>query len=147
MHPEKQMCSKLCVIISFSYQFWLNCFQEQSCSSPRDLSNYMLQDKNEIKLWLPKKVETYVSPRNLSLSLRKVHCSPRNNHVPKEKEFKLPLEQLNLFFPQGIIMSLWRKSISCLREQPCAQGSKCLSCMGGITMFLGNKCVRIFVWS
>jgi hypothetical protein len=41
---------------------------------------------------------TYVSPRNLGVSLGKVHCSPGKlpfslgkgkNHVPKEKEFKL----------------------------------------------------------
>jgi len=39
---------------------------------------------------------TYVSLRNLGLSLEKVHCSPGklpfslgNNHVPGEKEVKL----------------------------------------------------------
>ncbi len=33
---------------------------------------------------------TYVPPRNLGLSLGEVDFSPRNNHVPREKEFKCP---------------------------------------------------------
>jgi hypothetical protein len=44
-----------------------------------------------------KRFRTYVFSRYLGLSLREVHCSSRNNHVPKEKEmsfkekeFKLP---------------------------------------------------------
>jgi len=33
---------------------------------------------------------TFVPPRNLGLSLREVGFSLGNNHVPGEKEFKLP---------------------------------------------------------
>ncbi len=59
-----------------------------------------------------KRFETYVSSRNLGLSLKKVHYSPGK-----------------LIFLQETIMSS-RKCLSCPREQPCAQGSKGLSCMG-----------------
>jgi hypothetical protein len=34
--------------------------------------------------------ETFVPPRNLGLSRKKVNFSPGNNYVPGEKEFKLP---------------------------------------------------------
>jgi hypothetical protein len=46
-----------------------------------------------------------------ALSSRKSPFFIRNNHVPKEKEFKLPWEQLKPFFP------LKKKSLNYLVEQ------------------------------
>jgi hypothetical protein len=37
-----------------------------------------------------KRFKTYVSLGNLGLSLREVDYSPQNNHVLREKEFKIP---------------------------------------------------------
>jgi hypothetical protein len=36
---------------------------------------------------------------------REVDFSPGNNHVPREKELKLPRGAVETFFPQGTIMS------------------------------------------
>jgi hypothetical protein len=47
-----------------------------------------------------KRFERFVSMGNLGLSSKEVHCSSRK-----------------LTFPWGIIMSLWRRSLSCLGEQ------------------------------
>jgi hypothetical protein len=54
---KEQMCSKLCVIITFAVEFWFKCFQVQSCNSPWDLSNDSLQNYIKINmrwLWLLK---------------------------------------------------------------------------------------------
>ncbi len=40
---REQMCLKLCLILIFSYVFWLKCFQLQSCNSPKGLSNDRVQ--------------------------------------------------------------------------------------------------------
>ncbi len=147
MFPEEQMCSKLCVIITFSCHFLLNCFQVQSCSSPWDLSNNGLQEKNEMKLRLLKDLK-HMFPQGIWTFLQGKFIVLQGTIMsPGKRSLNYPREQFKLFFPWGIIMSSGRKSITCLGEQPCAQGSKGLSCMGGITMFLGNKCVCIFVWS
>jgi len=54
---------------------------------------------------ITKRFGTYVSPRNLGLSLGKTLFPMKivfilgKNHVPREKEFKLPLRNnLNIFF-------------------------------------------------
>jgi hypothetical protein len=55
---------------------------------------------------IAKTFKTYVSPGNLGLSLGKVHCSsgklhfsPRNNHVSRDKEFSFALgSNLNIFY-------------------------------------------------
>ncbi len=100
MFLGEQMCPKFCLIITFSYEFWLKCFQLQSCSPSRDLSNDRSQDymKTNMKsLWLQKHSEhfffsrrtwafsqrKYIIPpskvpfsaRNLGPSSRKLHCS------------------------------------------------------------------------
>jgi len=56
----------------------------------------MYKNKHEM-IMIPNKFKTYVSPWNLGLFLEKVHCSsrklpffPSNNHIPEEKELKLP---------------------------------------------------------
>jgi hypothetical protein len=37
-----------------------------------------------------KRYRTYVSLRNLGFSPGEIHCVLENNHVPEEKELKLP---------------------------------------------------------
>ncbi len=120
MFPREQMCPKFRLIITFAYEFWLKCFQLQSCSPPRDLSNDRSQAyiKTNMKwLWLQKYSEhifyrgtwafpqrKYIIPpskvpfstRNLGPSPRKLHCSLR----------KLPFSQGTFLTPWGTYLGL-----------------------------------------
>ncbi len=90
---KKQMHVKLRVILYFSYEFGLNCFQFQSCSFSRNLSNNRSQGlyKNEHEMVIvPKRFGTYVFVRNLSPFGEKVHCSWR----------KFPFIQKTYIFPR-----------------------------------------------
>jgi hypothetical protein len=147
MFPKEQMCSKLCVIIIFSYQFWLNCFQVQSCNSPQDLSNNRLQDENEMKLWFLKYLKHMFTQRIWAFPWGKFIVPQITIVSPWKRNLSYPREQLKLYFSPGNNHVLGEKEHKLLGEQTCAQGSKGLSYTKGITTFPGNKCVRIFVWS
>ncbi len=60
---------------------------------------------------ITKKFETYVSTRNLALSLGEVHYSLGKMSI------SCPKKQLKLFFPWGTIMSQGRRSLNWPMEQ------------------------------
>jgi hypothetical protein len=70
-------------------------------------------------IMIAKRFKTYVSLGNLGLSLGEVHYSPRNIHVPREKDLNFLKEQFKPFFPWGTIMSQGKKNLSCPMEQMC----------------------------
>ncbi len=79
-------------------------------------------------LWLQKDLEhKYVSPRNLNLSLKKIHYSLR----------KLP-------FLWATIMSLGRRNLCCPNKQPCAQGASTWAAWGSLNPkpMIGHKCTN-----
>jgi hypothetical protein len=53
---------------------------------------------------------TYVSMKNLGLSPRKLPFSPMNNHVPREKELKLPWGATNFIFSLKNNLSIFFQS-------------------------------------
>ncbi len=49
---------------------------------------------------------------------------------PRKRSLNCLKEQFKLFIPWGTIMFPKRKNLNYPREQPCALGSKALSCLG-----------------
>jgi len=64
---KEQICLKFCVTLTFSYKFWLKCFQLQNCSLPWDLSNDRSQAyiKRTCDGYDWKKFGTWLFPREL----------------------------------------------------------------------------------
>jgi hypothetical protein len=91
MFPWEQMCPKFCVILVFSYEFWLKCFQLQICSSHWHISNDKLQAYIKIKMkWLWGKNSKHIFPWIILAFLGGIHpLSLGNNHVLGENKFKL----------------------------------------------------------
>jgi hypothetical protein len=82
-----------------------------------------------------KRFETFVSTGNLGLSSKEVHCSSRKLIFPWgiimslwKRSLSCFGEQLKLFFPEEQSCPLRRRNFNCIGKQPCAQGSKGLSC-------------------
>ncbi len=95
----EHLCLKFYVNIILACEFYLKCFQLQSCNFLQDLPNdrsQSLYKNNYVMTIIVKKFKTYVSLGNLNLSLGKFI-------VPEE-----------VGFPQGTIMSLGKRSLSCL---------------------------------
>jgi len=82
---------------------------------------------------IAKRFGTYVSLKNLGLSLGEIHCSPRKIvlprgtiMVPRKRSLSCHREQVKLFFPRERSCPFGKKSLSCPREQPCSLGNKCV---------------------
>ncbi len=87
MFLGEQMCSKLYLIVTFAYEFWLKCLQLCSCSSLWDLSNDRSQAYIKTNLrWLSLQKNSehmfpwgnlIVPPWSCFFSLRNDQCSWR----------------------------------------------------------------------
>ncbi len=78
-----------------------------------------------------------------SLFFKEVGLSPRDNHVPREKEFKLPQGTTSTFFLLGTIMPSGR-NLSCPKEQPFVQ-EKGLKLLMRVAIFFGEQMCPIFL--
>ncbi len=105
----EQMCSKLYMIITFASEFWLKCFQLQSCISPWNLSNDSSQTyiKTNMRwLWLLK-ISKHMFPRGTWAFPRRKLAFPWGRIMsPGRRSLSYPKEQLKPLFPLGTIMSL-----------------------------------------
>lgn len=118
--PGEQMCSKLCIIITFAFEFWLKCFQLQSCISPWDLSNDSSQTYIYKKMrwpWLLK-VLKHMFPRGTWAFPRMKLAFPLGRIMSPGRSLSYPRSNLNLFFPWEQSCPL-RRSLSCLGELMC----------------------------